>query len=50
MQMLAQGGTVAVVGSRGPVEIMPRDLMACEAAVVGVMGAWPIDIASRLYK
>lgn len=32
---------MAIVGSRGLVEINPRDLMAREASVVGVMGAWP---------
>eukprot|EP00047_Mylnosiga_fluctuans_P015217 m.44332 g.44332 ORF g.44332 m.44332 type:complete len:378 (+) comp5824_c0_seq1:2045-3178(+) len=37
LTLLARGGTVAVVGSRGPVEINPRDLMAREASVVGVM-------------
>jgi len=39
--MLAQGGTVAVVGSRGvcPEGINPRDLMSREASVVGVMVA-----------
>lgn len=35
--MLAKGGRVAVVGSRGPVEINPRDLMAREADIRGVM-------------
>jgi NADPH:quinone reductase-like Zn-dependent oxidoreductase len=36
--MLATGGTVAIVGSRGSVEVNPRDLMSREASVVGVMG------------
>lgn len=35
--VLATGGRVAVIGSRGPVEINPRDTMSREAAVFGVM-------------
>lgn len=38
LTVLAQGGRVAVIGSRGPVEINPRDLMMREADVRGVMG------------
>lgn len=37
LKMLAPGGTVAVVGSRGDVQITPRDLMQREANIVGVM-------------
>ena len=37
LALLAKGGRVAVVGSRGPVEINPRDTMSREAAVFGVM-------------
>lgn len=37
LTMLARGGRVAVVGSRGPVEINPRDAMAREADIRGVM-------------
>lgn len=37
LQALAMGGRVAVIGSRGPVEINPRDVMAREAAILGVM-------------
>jgi NADPH2:quinone reductase len=37
LQILAPGGRVAVVGSRGPVEINPRDLMSRNADVRGVM-------------
>ena len=33
---LAPGGRVAVIGSRGPVEIDPRNLMGREATIVGV--------------
>ncbi|TDO97484.1 NADPH:quinone reductase [Marinomonas balearica] len=36
LKALAFGGTVAVIGNRGTVEINPRDLMARDAAVVGV--------------
>ncbi|WCN15316.1 zinc-binding dehydrogenase [Marinomonas mediterranea] len=36
LKALAFGGTVAVIGNRGTVEINPRDLMAKDAAVVGV--------------
>ncbi|MDN5873115.1 MAG: NADPH:quinone reductase [Sinobacteraceae bacterium] len=37
LQLLARGGRVAVIGSRGPVEINPRDAMAREATILGVM-------------
>ncbi len=37
LSMLAKSGRVVVVGSRGPVEINPRDLMAREADIRGVM-------------
>lgn len=36
LKALTQGGCVAVIGNRGTVEINPRDLMARDAAVVGV--------------
>lgn len=36
LKMLAHGGVVAIVGSRGDVTISPRDLMARESSVVGV--------------
>ena len=36
LPMLAEGGRVVVVGSRGPVEINPRDLMSRNAEVRGV--------------
>ncbi|MFT2110548.1 NADPH:quinone reductase [Marinomonas sp. 2405UD68-3] len=36
IKALALGGRVAVVGNRGTVEINPRDLMARDAAVMGV--------------
>ncbi|HEX6988956.1 MAG TPA: zinc-binding dehydrogenase, partial [Bacillota bacterium] len=34
---LARGGRAVVIGSRGAVEITPRDLMSREASVVGMM-------------
>ena len=37
LSLLAKGGRVAVVGSRGPTEVNPRDTMSREAAVFGVM-------------
>jgi NADPH2:quinone reductase len=36
LKMLAYGGRVVVVGSRGNVEITPRDIMVREAAVFGI--------------
>ncbi|XP_071496162.1 quinone oxidoreductase-like, partial [Diadema antillarum] len=37
LDVLSPGGTVAVVGSRGNIEISPRATMAKETSVVGVM-------------
>lgn len=37
LALLANGGRVAVVGSRKPVEVNPRDTMVREASIVGVM-------------
>ncbi|KAL0965935.1 hypothetical protein UPYG_G00288170 [Umbra pygmaea] len=36
LQMLAYGGRVMIVGSRGPIEINPRDTMAKESSIIGV--------------
>lgn len=36
LQMLAYGGRVTVVGSRGSIEINPRDTMAKESSIMGV--------------
>ncbi|XP_023253999.1 quinone oxidoreductase [Seriola lalandi dorsalis] len=36
LQMLAYGGRVTIVGSRGPIEINPRDIMAKESSIMGV--------------
>ena len=47
LDMLARGGRVVVVGSRGTIEITPRKLMAREADVRGLMlyGATPAEVA-----
>ena len=37
LTLLARGGRVVVVGSRGPVELNPRDAMAREAAILGML-------------
>jgi NADPH2:quinone reductase len=37
LSVLAQGGRVVVIGSRGPVEINPRDAMARDAAILGML-------------
>lgn len=48
LTMLATGGRVVVIGSRGNVEITPRDLMRREAAVFGMilMNAAPEEMIS----
>jgi NADPH2:quinone reductase len=45
LTVLARGGTVVVIGSRGNVEITPRDLMRNESQVVGLMGGKPEEVA-----
>ncbi len=37
LQLVAMGGRVIIVGSRGPVEVNPRDAMMREARVIGLM-------------
>jgi NADPH2:quinone reductase len=37
LRMLARDGRVVVIGSRGPVEINPRDAMARDAAILGMV-------------
>jgi NADPH2:quinone reductase len=37
LQLVASGGKVIIVGSRGPVEVNPRDAMMREARVIGLM-------------
>lgn len=48
LTMLAKGGRVVVIGSRGDVEITPRELMRREAAVFGMvlMNATPEEMTS----
>lgn len=51
LPLLATGGRVAVVGSRGRVEIDPRDLMTRSADVRGVMlGATPQDVLEGVHS
>lgn len=37
LPLLAKGGRVSIVGSRGPVEVNPRDTMSREADIMGVL-------------
>jgi NADPH:quinone reductase len=48
LTVLAPGGRVVVIGTRGPVEINPRDLMRPEAAILGLLlfSASERDLAS----
>jgi len=39
LTLLAKGGRVSIIGSRGPVEINPRDAMARDAIILGVQGS-----------
>ncbi|XP_022088973.1 quinone oxidoreductase-like [Acanthaster planci] len=39
LEILAPGGTVAIVGNRGSIEINPRLTMGKESSIVGVMGS-----------
>ncbi|XP_004699386.1 quinone oxidoreductase isoform X1 [Echinops telfairi] len=36
LKLLSNGGRVIIVGSRGPIEINPRDTMAKESSIIGV--------------
>jgi NADPH2:quinone reductase len=36
LEVLAKNGRIVVIGSRGPVEINPRDLMARDSAILGM--------------
>jgi NADPH2:quinone reductase len=44
LTVLARNGVVAVIGSRGSVEINPRDVMKVEGSIVGVMGIKPDEV------
>lgn len=48
LPMLAKGGRVVVIGSRGDVQITPRDLMGRDAAILGMtmMNASPAELKS----
>jgi NADPH2:quinone reductase len=48
LTLLAKGGRVVVIGSRGDVQITPRELMRRDAAILGmvVMNATPAESAS----
>jgi len=50
LKMLAHRGRVVVIGSRGDVEITPRDLMIRETTVMGML-IWrtPADEATEIY-
>lgn len=50
LPLLAMGGRVAIVGSRGPVEVNPRDAMTREATISGVMlfNASPKELSEAL--
>ncbi|HSP15987.1 MAG TPA: NADPH:quinone reductase [Thermoanaerobaculia bacterium] len=37
LELLAEGGRVIVIGSRGPVEIVPRNLMSRNASIIGML-------------
>jgi NADPH2:quinone reductase len=51
LPLLANGGRVVVVGSRGTVEINPRDLMSRGASVTGMMlGALSTEERSQVYR
>jgi NADPH2:quinone reductase len=45
LNVIARDGTIVIVGSRGKVEILPRDIMRNEVTIVGVMGAKPAEFA-----
>jgi NADPH:quinone reductase len=51
LTVLAQGGRVAVIGSRGSVEINPRDTMSRNADILGVMlGGAPTEVLRGIYE
>ena len=45
LTVLAKGGCIVVIGSRGEVQINPRLLMRAEGTIVGIMGGSPADYA-----
>jgi len=50
LTLLAPSGRVAIIGSRGPVEINPRDAMARNADILGVMlFCAPPEVVARIH-
>lgn len=50
LTLLAQEGRVVVIGSRGPVEINPRDAMMRNASILGMLpGAAPRELKDRIH-
>jgi len=45
LTVLAQGGCIVVIGSRGEVQVNPRLLMRAEGSIIGVMGGNPAEYA-----
>ncbi|HVT90141.1 MAG TPA: NADPH:quinone reductase [Tepidisphaeraceae bacterium] len=45
MTVLAKNGVIVVVGSRGTVQVNPRDLMRTEGTIIGVLGSRNDDLA-----
>ena len=37
LKIVAREGRIVVIGSRGPIEIDPRDAMSKDAAILGVL-------------
>ena len=51
LSLLSKYGRVVVVGSRGPVEINPRDLMGRDAAILGMtLFNVPIEEKIRIHQ
>ncbi|XP_012987943.1 quinone oxidoreductase isoform X2 [Esox lucius] len=50
LQMLAYGGRVMIVGSRGPIEINPRDTMAKESSIIGVALSYATAVRIWIYN
>jgi NADPH2:quinone reductase len=45
MTVLGKHGTIVVIGSRGTIEINPRELMRTEGAILGLLGAKPEELS-----
>ncbi len=44
MQLVKAYGTTVVIGSRGPIEIMPRSIMARSSNIVGIMAGTTMHV------